>query len=205
MSTDDRETNEYPYENAPVDRQTWPMTPDRDPNRQYGQGARRRRHPFLKLVGLVVLLFVVVAGVKGLASTPRPSSDVVVGAVATTTSGSGVRSAVEVTSKAAPKMTGPERQAIRSAKSYLAFEGFSRAGLIAQLTSKYGGKFKHADAVYAVDHITVSWRKQAVRSAKSYLEFEGFSRAGLIDQLTSKYGSQYTHSQAVYAADKVGL
>lgn len=107
--------------------------------------------------------------------------------------------------KAKPKTTVAQQQAIESAKSYLDFSGFSRAGLIHQLTSSAGEGFKKADAEYAVNHIKVDWNAEAVESAKSYLEMGGFSRAGLIQQLHSKNGEGFTLKQATYAANKVGL
>lgn len=116
--------------------------------------------------------------------------------------------AARATTKAAPPMkqyTVAQKNAIRSAQSYLEFSGFSKAGLIGQLSSKSGDGFKKSDAVFAVNHIKVDWNKEAVKSAKSYLEIGGFSRAGLIQQLSSKAGDKYTLSQAKYAADHVGL
>lgn len=105
-----------------------------------------------------------------------------------------------------PKYTVAQENAIKSAQEYLSLgSGFSRAGLISQLSAKTGEGFKMADAVFAVDHIKVDYNQQAVLSAKGYLKLSGFSRAGLIDQLTSKAGEQYTVKQATYAADKVGL
>jgi Host cell surface-exposed lipoprotein len=92
-----------------------------------------------------------------------------------------------------------QRQALESAKSYLSDGGFSRAGLIQQLTSKYGEGFSHADAVWAVNHAHANWNAEAVESAKSYLSDGGFSRAGLIQQLESPYGEGFTHAQALYA------
>jgi hypothetical protein len=83
--------------------------------------------------------------------------------------------------------------------------GFSRAGLIQQLSSEYGEKFATADAVFAVNHIEVDWNAEAVESAQSYLEMSGFSRDGLIQQLSSEYGDQFTLPQATYAANHVGL
>jgi len=114
---------------------------------------------------------------------------------------------VVVKPKPAPKpaLTTSEEQAIESANSYLSMGGFSRAGLINQLTSKYGEGFSATDAVFAVDHVKVNWNQQAVESAKSYLQMGGFSRAGLIDQLTSQYGEKFTLAQATYAVDHVGL
>ena len=104
-----------------------------------------------------------------------------------------------------PSMTKSQEQAIGSAESYLELKGFSRLGLIEQLSSEYGEGFSKADATFAVDHITVDWNEQAFRAAKSYLELQHFSRKGLIDQLESPYGEQFTHAQAVYGVTKAGL
>jgi hypothetical protein len=105
----------------------------------------------------------------------------------------------------APSYTVSQQQAIGSAKNYLSISGFSRNGLIQQLSSSYGDGFSKADATFAVDHIEVSWSEQAVRSAKNYLSISHFSRAGLIQQLSSSYGDGYTVAQATYAANHVGL
>jgi hypothetical protein len=101
-----------------------------------------------------------------------------------------------------PELTAAQENAIESAQSYLALAGFSRQGLIDQLTSEYGEGFKKKDAVFAVDYLDPNWKKEAVESAKSYLEFGSFSLQGLIEQLESPYGDQYTHAQAVYGARK---
>jgi hypothetical protein len=103
--------------------------------------------------------------------------------------------------------TASQQQALDSAQSYLSDgTGFSRAGLIGQLSSPYGEKFSVADATWAVDHSGADWDAQAVLSAKSYMsDGSGFSRAGLIDQLTSQYGEKFTLAQATYAANQVGL
>jgi hypothetical protein len=105
----------------------------------------------------------------------------------------------------AEDLTTAQEQAIGSAQNYLQLSGFSRAGLIGQLSSKAGDGFKLADATFAVDHIKVDWNKQAVRSAKQYLDMTNFSRSGLIGQLSSKAGDEYTVAQATYAANHVGL
>jgi Host cell surface-exposed lipoprotein len=99
-----------------------------------------------------------------------------------------------------------QQQALESAQSYLDLgTGFSRAGLIAQLDSPYGGKFSVADATWAADHSGADWDAQAVLAAKGYMQLGGFSRASLIDQLDSPYGGQFTLAQATYAANQVGL
>jgi hypothetical protein len=104
-------------------------------------------------------------------------------------------------------MTAAQQQAVESARNYLSTgSGFSRAGLIQQLSSSYGEGFPKAVAIFAVDHLHVNWNEQAVKSARNYLSTgSGFSRAGLIQQLSSSYGEGFTHAQAVYAANKVGL
>jgi Host cell surface-exposed lipoprotein/Protein of unknown function (DUF2510) len=109
------------------------------------------------------------------------------------------------TPKPTPSFTVSQEQAIGSAKNYLSISGFSRVGLIQQLSSSYGDGFSKADATFAVNHLTVNWNEQAVRSAKNYLSISHFSRAGLIQQLHSSYGDGYTLTQATYAANHVGL
>jgi len=99
---------------------------------------------------------------------------------------------------------GPKANAIRSAKQYLSFSGFSRQGLIQQLTSDAGDGYEIGDATYAVDSLNVDWNSQAVRSAKQYLSFSGFSCDGLIEQLSSEAGDKYTLSQATYGAQQAG-
>ena len=95
-------------------------------------------------------------------------------------------------------MTMGQKNAVKSAESYLSWNSFSRQGLIEQL--EFEG-FSHDDAVFAVDHITVDWNEQAVKSAESYLSWGSFSRQSLIDQLEYE---GFTHEQAVYGVEKVG-
>ena len=103
--------------------------------------------------------------------------------------------------------TTSQQQALTSAQGYLSDgQGFSRAGLIQQLSSSAGEGFSVADATWAVDHSGADWYQQAVISAKGYMsDGEGFSRQGLIDQLTSSAGEGFTYAQAVYAVNQVGL
>ena len=82
--------------------------------------------------------------------------------------------------------TGPQRQAIGAARDYLSFSGFSKQGLIDQLSSKYGDGYSWPVATYAVNHIRVWWKKQAVGSAHDTSPSH-FSCSGLIDQLHSPY------------------
>lgn len=101
-------------------------------------------------------------------------------------------------------LTGPQKNAVRSAKQYLSIQGFSRDGLIQQLSSDAGDGYSVADATVAVDSLNVDWNKQAVRSAKQYLNIMGFSCKGLIEQLSSSSGDRYTVSQATYGARQAG-
>jgi hypothetical protein len=101
-------------------------------------------------------------------------------------------------------LTGPQANAVRSAKQYLSIQGFSRAGLIEQLSSDYGDGYKVADATAAVDSLGINWSREAVRSAKQYLSLQGFSCKGLIEQLSSSAGDKYTVSQATYGAQQAG-
>jgi Host cell surface-exposed lipoprotein. len=101
-------------------------------------------------------------------------------------------------------LTRVQRNAVRSANSYLSFMPFSRAGLIRQLSSSAGDGYSRADAMAAVDSLSVDWNEQAARAAESYLDMMGFSCSGLIEQLSSSAGDQYTRSEATYGARRAG-
>jgi hypothetical protein len=102
------------------------------------------------------------------------------------------------------QLTGQQANAVRSAKQYLSMSGFSRDGLIEQLSSDFGDGYSIADATSAVDNLNIDWNQEAVRSAKQYLEMQGFSCDGLIEQLSSSAGGKFTVSQATYGARQAG-
>ena len=102
------------------------------------------------------------------------------------------------------RLTGPQRNAVRSAEQYLSMQGFSRRGLIEQLSSDAGDGYPKADATIAVDSLEVDWNEHAARSAEQYLNMTGFSCKGLIEQLSSSAGDQYTVQQATYGAKQAG-
>lgn len=104
----------------------------------------------------------------------------------------------------AVSLTAPQNNAVRSAKQYLSLQGFSRNGLIQQLSSDAGNGYEVADATAAVDSLNVDWNQQAARSAKQYLDLQGFSCKGLVQQLSSSTGSGYTVDQARYGAKQAG-
>ena len=101
-------------------------------------------------------------------------------------------------------LTGPQRNALRSAKQYLSMSGFSRDGLIGQLSSDAGDGYSVADATAAVDSLDVDWNENAAKSAAQYLNMSGFSCQGLIEQLSSDAGDKYTVEQATFGARQAG-
>jgi hypothetical protein len=104
---------------------------------------------------------------------------------------------------AEPEMTSGQENAVESAQSYVDMSGFSKRGLIQQLSSSAGEGFSKADATFAANHVDVNWKDEAVESAQSYLDMTSFSRDGLIDQLSSSAGEGFALAQAQYAVDKV--
>jgi hypothetical protein len=102
-----------------------------------------------------------------------------------------------------PEMTSGQENALQSAQGYLDIGGFSKAGLIGQLSSSAGEGFSKADATFAANNVDVDWNEEAVESAQGYLDMGGFSEAGLIDQLSSAAGEEFTPAQARYAVSKV--
>ena len=83
--------------------------------------------------------------------------------------------------------------------------GFSRTGLIQQLSSSAGEGFSLADATYGVDATQTDWNAQACLSAKTYLKVQPFSHAGLVQQLSSAAGESFTLAQAEYGVSCAGL
>jgi hypothetical protein len=110
------------------------------------------------------------------------------------------------TAPPAPVETPGQANARRSAQQYLSLgNGFSRAGLIQQLSSSAGEGFSLEDATYGVDATHTDWNAQACLSAKAYLKLEPFSHAGLVEQLSSDAGDQYTPDEAEYGVTCAGL
>lgn len=101
-------------------------------------------------------------------------------------------------------LTASQANAARSAEQYLSMTGFSRDGLIHQLSSSAGDGYALSDATAAVDSLDVDWNENAARSAKQYLDISGFSCQGLIEQLSSRAGDKYTVEQATYGARQAG-
>lgn len=91
-----------------------------------------------------------------------------------------------------------QKNALKSALSYLDYSAFSYSGLIGQL--EYEG-YTTEEATFAVDNCGTDWKEQALKSAKNYLDFSVFSYTGMITQLEYE---GYTNEQAVYGADNCG-
>lgn len=91
-----------------------------------------------------------------------------------------------------------QKNALRTAKSYLNTMSFSRSGLIEQLEYE---QYSSEAAVWAVDHVEADWNEQAAKKAKEYLDMMAFSRRGLIDQLKFE---GFTEDEAEYGATSVG-
>ena len=161
----------------------------------------RGRLQAVGLFGLSVVLFAV-AG----AMLPEPSPEAE-REVTRNADGEAVRAA-ERERPASTRGTGltiAQRNAVRSANSYLQLSGFSRRGLIEQLSSDFGDGYNVGDATVAVDSLSVDWNAQAARSAAAYLQISGFSCRGLIQQLSSDAGDSYTVEQATYGATQAGI
>jgi hypothetical protein len=102
-------------------------------------------------------------------------------------------------------MTVSQANAVQAAERYLSMSAFSRSGLIQQLSSQFGEGYPRADAVYAVEHLSVNWNEQAARAAKQHLSERSFSREGLIHQLKARYGDGFSHAEAIYGVESTGL
>jgi hypothetical protein len=125
-------------------------------------GAKVARTSMAALGGLAIIAFIVISVAIGVSdgggSSPSGTSS------AMSTAQAGGTEATAGAAAAAPSASGPDgnltaaqRNAVRSAKSYLDMSGFSRQGLIDQLSSDYGEKFSVADATAAVDNLNVDW------------------------------------------------
>ncbi|WP_312084037.1 Ltp family lipoprotein [Brevundimonas sp.] len=118
---------------------------------------------------------------------------------------SGLTSAeAPVAAEETSSLTGPQKNAVRSARNYLSISGFSRDGLITQLSSEYGDGYSVADATAAVDSMDIDWNENAAKSGRQYLSMTGFSCSGLVEQLSSDAGDKYTTAQAQYGAQQAG-
>lgn len=176
-----------------------------------------RQHPILAVVLGVIVIAIIAAAASGSKNHGNGLSG------SATNASAGTRTRTSTTPRASkpakpakpaskptkprPSLTGPQQQAVEAAQNYLSMgEGFSRAGLIQQLSSAYGSGFPQNVAVFAVNYLNVNWDEQAVQAAKNYKStVGGFSCSGMIQQLSSSAGSGFTYAQAVYGAKRAGV
>jgi len=113
----------------------------------------------------------------------------------------------ETTTDSNSNYTMEEDNCYYAALSYLDTMGFSKKGLIDQLSSEYGDNYPKETAEKIVNDIEnqgkVDWDKECEESAQDYLDTMPFSKEELIDQLSSEYGENFTKEQAERAVDKV--
>lgn len=129
-------------------------------------------------------------GACGGGTTEEPTTEVV----------ESTQTTEEATTEAEPETneTMGQKNAVRKAKDYLAFTGFSHSGLIEQL--EFEG-FSTEEATYGADNCGADWNEQAAIKAEEYLNTMSFSRDGLIEQLEFE---GFTAEQAEYGATAVG-
>jgi hypothetical protein len=113
------------------------------------------------------------------------------------------KAAAAAAAKEEEERSSGQRNALESAQNYIDLSGFSREGLIEQLSSSAADGYSLADATYAADHVNADWNAEAVEAAKNYLDLTAMSKDGLIEQLSSSAGDKFTLEQAQYAAEKV--
>ena len=161
---------------------------------------------------VIVVLFIIIGVASGGGSEKSTGSTSAAASATTSASSSPASSTASAssgpTTPAAPKsnLTVSQQNAVKAARNYLSISGFSKQGLIDQLSSSAGDKYSVHDATVAVDSLhDVDWNAEAVKSAKDYMSTSSFSCSGLTDQLSSSAGSKFTAAQAKYAATKVGL
>lgn len=163
-----------------------------------------------KWIIIIFIGFIIIGVIFGDDSTEQettavqPIEEGTVSQVANTTPEQTVIKQEEIQVEEAEGLSRPQKNAVRSAEQYINMTGFSRDGLIEQLSSDLGSGYEVADATIAVDSLNIDWNKQAVRSAEQYLDMTGFSCDGLIEQLSSSAGSKYTVDEATYGAQQAG-
>lgn len=97
-------------------------------------------------------------------------------------------------------MTPLQAEAVKSAKSYLDGNGFSKQYLTDWMISYE--KFSKEDVEFALDYLKPNWNEQAVLTGQTYLSGgTGMTREGLIEQMSNPNGDKYTKAQATFAAD----
>ena len=167
--------------------------------------ATRRKKQRWQAAGLLLILIIALAAVGAVSddSKPTASENTSQASQSEKPAAQEKPAAEKPAAEKKPEMTSGQENALESAQSYIDMTGFSKAGLIQQLSSSAGEGYSKADATFAANHVDVDWNAEAVESAQSYLDMTGFSKAGLIQQLSSSAGEGFTPAQARYAVSKV--
>lgn len=157
----------------------------------------------LMFIGAIAVIAAIASGMGG--EDAADSNDEA--ANATTATAPGEDADVEAVADEKPvkkekELTPGQENALRAGQNYIDMMGFSKKGLIGQLSSKYGDGYARKDAIFAANHVDVDWNAEAAEAAKNYLDTMPFSRTELIHQLESSAGDKFTHAQAVYGANR---
>ena len=160
------------------------------------------------VAALVVLITVIVVQFSAL--TP-PAADTVVTSSPQPTPEPEETSASEPSMSASPEsdqpapseeetapLTTAQENAIREARDYLDFSGFSRDRLIDQL--EYEG-YSTEDSTFGADNAGADWNAEAAETARQYLDYSSFSRQELADQLVYE---GFTPEQVEFGLAAVG-
>jgi Host cell surface-exposed lipoprotein len=210
----------------PQDQQYAPQTPPWQQQSamlpQTPKGQKRKSWPARHkvLTGLITFGALVIIAIASASNKPSTTASDTIAAASSTSPSAAVSSAAASSAPstaaararvssapstpaapASPSMTGAQQQAVDSAGDYLSEgQGFSKQGLLNQLTSSFGEGFSKSNAEFAIKYLNPNWDQQAVDSAKGYLgEGQGFSEQGLLQQLTTSAGEGFTEAQAEYA------
>jgi hypothetical protein len=109
-----------------------------------------RRHPILT----VILALIVIGAISSAVSKGNGSGSGTSANNASPAASTPITPPASTSTPPASNMTAAQQQAVESARNYLSTgSGFSRAGLIQQLSSSYGEGFTHAQAVYAANKV----------------------------------------------------
>jgi hypothetical protein len=155
----------------------------------------------LMFIGAIAVISAIASGMGG--EDAADANDEAT--TATTESGENAEVEAVADEKSAKKeqeLTPGQENALRAGQNYVDMMGFSKKGLIGQLSSSYGDGYARKDAVFAANHVDVDWNAEAAEAAKNYLDTMPFSRTELIQQLESSAGDKFTHAQAVYGAQQ---
>ena len=110
-------------------------------------------------LGVILGLTVLIAGCTAVIGGTAASDPDVQNAVAAIDK----NTVADSTKDAHPDWTSGQQNAVEAAESYLDGQGFSRQGLIGQLSSDVADGFSKADATFAVKHVDVDWNQRRSR------------------------------------------